>query len=114
MTEFLDFLKHKYAYVAIGEFKPGKFAEARQLYEKAVSTYSEGFEGAYLLQEPGTDRGIAVILWKDIEDMEANQSEANQAILDQMSHLFAAPPTTNFYEVCSEIPAVSEDDNAEA
>lgn len=104
MTEFLDFLKHKFAYVAIGEFKPGKFEEAEQLFEKAVSMYSHGFKGAYLLQEPGTDKGIAVIFWENIDDMEAHQDEAYQAILHQMSPLFAKPPTTSFYEVCSEIP----------
>ncbi|NEQ87973.1 MAG: antibiotic biosynthesis monooxygenase [Moorea sp. SIO2I5] len=103
MTEFLDFLKHKYAYVAVGEFKPGKFQEAQDLYEKAVSTYIQGFKGAYLLQEPGTDRGIAVIFWESIADMEENQSEAYEAILNQMSHLFTKAPTTSFYEVCSEI-----------
>jgi hypothetical protein len=43
MTDFDDFLRHKYAYVAIGEFKPGCFSEARQLYEKAVSTYTKVF-----------------------------------------------------------------------
>jgi len=105
MSEFLDFLKHKFAYVAIGEFKPGKFEEAEQLFEKAVSTYSQGFKGAYLLQEPGTDKGIAVILWENIDDMEDNQNEAYQAILHEMSPLFVQPPTTSFYEVCSEIPA---------
>lgn len=103
MTEFLDFLKHKYAYVAIGEFKPGKFEEAQQLYEKAVSTYTQGFKGAYLLREPGTERGIAVIFWENLGDMEANQSEAYEAILSKMSHLFTKPPTTSFYEVSSEI-----------
>ncbi len=103
MSEFLDFLKHKYAYVAVGEFKPGKFQEAQDLYEKAVSTYIQGFKGAYLLQEPGTDRGIAVIFWESIADMEENQSEAYEAILNQMSHLFTKAPTTSFYEVCSEI-----------
>ena len=103
MREFLDFLKHKYAYVAIGEFKPGRFAEAQRLYEKAVSTYTTGFKGAYLLQKPGTDEGIAVIMWDKIEDMEANQNEAYQAILNQMNPLFVQTPTTAFYEVCSEI-----------
>lgn len=103
MTEFLDFLKHKFAYVAIGEFKPGKFEEAQQLYEKAVSTYTQGFKKAYLLREPGTERGIAVILWENIEDMEANQNEAYKAILNEMSHLFTKTPTTSFYEVSSEI-----------
>ncbi|CCQ69086.1 hypothetical protein CWATWH0402_2310 [Crocosphaera watsonii WH 0402] len=62
--EFLDFLKHKYAYVAVGEFQPGKFSEAQRLYEKAVSTYKDGFQGAFLLQKPGTDEGIAVIMWE--------------------------------------------------
>jgi len=103
MSEFLDFLKHKYAYVAIGEFKPGRFAEAQRLYEKAVSTYSHGFKGAFLLQKPGTDEGIAVIIWEKIEDMDDNQNEASQEILKQMAPLFVHPPVTNFYEVCSEI-----------
>jgi hypothetical protein len=102
-AEFLDFLKHKYAYVAIGEFKPGRFADAQRLYEKAVSTYDQGFKGAFLLQKPGTDQGIAVIMWEKIEDMDANQNEAYQAILSEMAPLFAKAPTTDFYEVCSEI-----------
>jgi heme-degrading monooxygenase HmoA len=102
-AEFFDCLKHKYAYVAIGEFKPGRFAEAQRLYEKAVSTYEEGFQGAFLLQKPNSDEGIAVIIWEKIEDMEANQSEAHRAILEQMTPLFSKPPVTDFYEVCSEI-----------
>ena len=103
MSEFLDFLQHKYAYVAIGKFKSGKFAEAQQLYEKAVSTYTKGFQGAYLLQKPGTDEGIAVIIWEKIDDMQDNQTEAYKAILHEMSPLFATVPETSFYEVCSEI-----------
>jgi hypothetical protein len=103
MSEFLDFLKHKYAYVAIGEFKPGCFSEAQKLYEKAVSTYTDGFKGAFLLQKPGTDEGIAIIMWEKIEDMEANQNEASQQLLKEMAPLFAKPPVTDFYEICSEI-----------
>ena len=103
MSEFLDFLKHKYAYVAIGEFKPGKFAEAQRLYEKAVSTYDRGFKGAYLLQKPGTDEGIAIIMWDEIGDMEENVSEAYKAIMKEMAHLFVKAPVTSFYEVNSEI-----------
>ncbi|NEQ30455.1 MAG: antibiotic biosynthesis monooxygenase [Leptolyngbya sp. SIO4C5] len=103
MSEFSDFLKHKQAYVAIGEFKPGTFAEARQLYEKAVSTYQQGFKGAYLLQEPDSDRGIAIILWENVGDMDAHQNEAYKDALNRIAHLFEQPPTTSFYEVCSEI-----------
>lgn len=107
MSDFLDCLKHKYAYVALGEFKPGCFPEARQLYEKAVSTYKEGFGGAYLLQEPDSDRGIAVIFWDDPGDMDSHRSDIYTEALQQISHLFVAPPKTGFYEVCSELLATS-------
>ena len=105
MSDFTDFLKHKQAYIAIGEFQPGRFSEARQLYEQAVATYGtgDGFQGAYLFQEPGTDRGIAVILWDNVEDMDAHQNPTYQKIVRELSGLFAAPPDVKFYEVCSEI-----------
>jgi heme-degrading monooxygenase HmoA len=103
MSEFLDFLRREYAYVAIGEFKPGKFEEAKQLYEKAVGTYTHGFKGAYLLQVPGTDKGIAVIFWETVEDMTSNHSEDYQKILKEMTPLFAQLPNTDIYEVVSEI-----------
>ncbi|MFM6191388.1 MAG: antibiotic biosynthesis monooxygenase [Planktothrix sp.] len=105
MSEFHDFLRRKVAYVAIGEFKPGKFKEAQTLFEKAVATYTQGFQGAYLLQEPGTDKGIAIIFWEDIGDMDTsdNQSEAYQAIMNEMATLFIKAPTTSFYEVNSAI-----------
>lgn len=109
MSEFQDFLKHKFAYVAIGEFKPGQFDKAEQLYEKAISTYGEGFKGSYLLQEPGTDKAIAIILWESPEDMEANKTEAYQAILHEMNPLFAKPPQTGFYELVSEIKAKEDE-----
>jgi hypothetical protein len=105
MSEFMDFLKHKFAYVAQGEFQPGRFDEAEQLFAKAVATYNQGFQGSYLLQEPGTDKGIAVLLWEGIADMEANKNAECEEILKQMSHLFVKAPTTKFYEVCSEIHA---------
>ena len=103
MSEFLDFLKHKYAYVVVGEFKPGKFAEAQYLDEQAVSTYKEGFKKAYLFQKPDTDEGIAVIIWNSIEDMEANKTEANQAIIEKIGPLFAKPPVAHFYQLSTEI-----------
>jgi heme-degrading monooxygenase HmoA len=103
MSEFLDFLRHEFAYVAIGEFKPGKFEAAEQLFEKAVATYATGFKGAYLLQLPNTDKGIAIIFWESVEEMAANQSEAYQAILKEMTPLFAKIPDTDIYEIVSEI-----------
>ncbi len=108
MSDFLDFLKHKHAYIAIGEFKPGRFAEAQRLYERAVSTYSHGFNGAYLLREPDSDRGIAVIFWNSREDMEAHQTQAHEEILHQMGHLFVTPPQVGFYRVCSEILPIAQ------
>jgi heme-degrading monooxygenase HmoA len=103
MSEFQDFLRHQFAHVAIGEFKPGKFAEAQALYEKAVATYKHGFKGAYLLQEPGSDRGISIIFWEHVEDMTDHQNQVHQAILKQMAPLFTQLPTTAVYEVVSKL-----------
>lgn len=103
MSEFQDFLRRTFAYVAIGEFKSGKFEEAQRLYEEAVSNYGEGFQGSYLLQEPGTDRGISIIFWESAADMEANRTEAHETILKKMIPLFAKAPTVNFYEVVCDI-----------
>lgn len=103
MEDFHDCLKHQYAHVAIGEFKPGKLGEVQQLYEQAVATYGQGFKGAYLLREAGSDRGISVIFWESIEDMDANQSDGHEAILKKMAPLFAQNPTTAMYEVVSEL-----------
>jgi heme-degrading monooxygenase HmoA len=108
MTEFSDFLRHRYAYVAIGEFKSGKFDEAKQLFEQAISTYSQGFKGAYLLQEPGTDKGVAIVFWENMDDIESNQTELYKGILNKMSHLFEKAPKTGFHEVCSSIQPSAE------
>ncbi len=103
MSEFHDFLKYQFAYVAIGEFKEGKFSDAEKLFEKAVSTFTQGFKRAYLLQEPGTDKGIAIIIWDSKEDMEANKSEMYDAILKEMNPLFLKAPVINCYEILNEI-----------
>jgi len=103
MSEFQDFLRRKFAYVAIGEFKSGKFDEAKRLYEEAVSSYEQGFKGSYLLQEPGTDRGISIIFWESASDMEANRTAAHEDILKKMTPLFAKAPETAFYEVVYDI-----------
>lgn len=103
MSEFHDFLKRQYAHVAIGEFKPGKFAEAQYLYEQAVSTYTHGFKGAYLLRDPGSDKGISVIFWESVEDMTDNESETYQAILKKMAPLFAHTPDVFVYEVVADL-----------
>lgn len=104
MSDFQDFLKRQFAHVAVGEFKPGKFAEAQQLYEEAIATYKGGFKGAYLLREPGSDRGLSVVFWESVEDMDASETEAvHQAILKKMAPLFTQAPTLTIYEVVAAI-----------
>lgn len=103
MSDFQDCLKRRFASVAIGEFKPGKFAEVRHLYEQAIATYSDGFEGAYLFQEPGTDKGVSVILWDNLEDMEAHEGEEQKAILNKMAPYFSEPPKVSVYELVCKI-----------
>ncbi len=108
MSDFQDCLKRTVASVAIGEFQAGKFSEARHLYEEAVATYVDGFEGAYLFQKPETDQGISVIFWDSAEEMEANRSAAHQKILAKMQPLFKQPPETDMYELVCKIEPTHE------
>ena len=103
MGDFQDFLTRECVHVAVGEFKPGKFDEAQQLYEQAVSTYASGFKGAYLLRDPDSDRGVSVIFWDSVEDMEASQGETHKKILKQMAPLFCQIPDVRVYEVVCQI-----------
>lgn len=103
MSDFQDCLKRRFASVAIGEFKPGKFAEVQHLYEQAIATYADGFEGAYLFQEPGTDKGVSVILWDNLEDMEAHEGEEQKAILSKMAPYFSESPKVSVYELVCKI-----------
>ena len=103
MSDFQDFLKHQYASVSVASFKPGKFAEVQKLYEKAVDTYKDGFKGAYLLQEPGSDEGLSVIFWDSLEDMEANQTETHEQLLQQMAPYFESPPRMKTFELVCQI-----------
>jgi heme-degrading monooxygenase HmoA len=103
MSDFQDFLTHNLAHVTVGEFKAGTFQEAQQIYEEAVSTYGDGFKGAYLLQEKGTEKGISIIFWDSTDSMNANHGEKHKLILKKMMSLFETTPTDTYYEVVSEI-----------
>lgn len=103
MSEFQDFLRRTFAYVAIGEFKSGKFEEAQELFEEAIASYGDGFKGTYLLREPGTDRGVSIIFWESAADMEANRTDTHERIIKEMSPLFVKAPTVGFYEVVCDV-----------
>ncbi|MEY2978806.1 MAG: antibiotic biosynthesis monooxygenase family protein [Prochlorotrichaceae cyanobacterium] len=103
MSDFQDFLKRDYAHITMGEFKPGKFAEAEKLYEEAVAAYGSGFKAAYLFQDPDSNRGISVILWDSLEHLtQENQDEVHQAIFKKMAPLFTQLPEAKVYEVVYE------------
>jgi heme-degrading monooxygenase HmoA len=104
MSDFHDCLTHSIAQVTIGEFLPGYFEQAQQLYLEAVSTYADGFDGAYLLRDGASDRGISIILWQSEAAMAANQTNLHNAIVQKMAPLFAGSPQNNQYEVVSMIP----------
>lgn len=108
MSDFHDCLSRRIAQVTIGEFKPGHFEQAQQLYHEAVSTYATGFDGAYLLRDGSSDRGMSIILWRSEAAMQANQTALHNAILQKMAPLFAEQPHNQHYDVVSEIPGNRE------
>jgi heme-degrading monooxygenase HmoA len=103
MSDFHDFLRQPIAYVAIGEFKSGKFPEAKQIFDEVIATYNGGFRGAYLLQEADSDRGVAVIFWENAEAMAQNQTAVQEHLLQRMASLFVKAPETRICDIVTAI-----------
>lgn len=104
MDDFHDCLHHPVVHVVAGEFKPGQFETAQRLYAEAIATYRQGFHRAYLLREPGSDRGLSIILWNSWDDMDEQQRDAaHQRILQQMGSLFQQRPHSRVYELACQI-----------
>jgi heme-degrading monooxygenase HmoA len=103
MSDFQDFLRQPIAYVAIGEFKSGKFPEAKQIFDEVIATYSVGFRGAYLLQEEDSDRGVAIIFWDNAEAMAENQTTVQDHLLQRMGPLFVKAPETRICDIVTAI-----------
>lgn len=76
--------------------QPGKIEEAATLYRDSVipaARQQKGFNGAFLLTDPVTGKGVSVTLWDTEADQKAGESSGYvQQQLAKMAPLLAGPP----------------------
>jgi heme-degrading monooxygenase HmoA len=91
------------ARVVIVRIQPGKADEAANLYRDSVvpaGQQQQGFEGALLLVDPDTGKGLSVTMWESEAAMERSEDSGYfKEQLAKFGELFAEPPRAEHYEV---------------
>ena len=92
-----------FARLTIVQVKIDKMDETIKIYEDSVVSAAKsqkGFQGAYLLTDRNTGKGISCTLWDSEEDAVANeQSGYYQEQIGKFKDVFTAPPAQEGYEV---------------
>ena len=92
-----------FARLTIVQVKIDKMDETIKIYEDSVvsaAKLQKGFQGAYLLTDRNTGKGISCTLWDSEEDAVANeQSGYYQEQINKFKDVFTAPPVQEGYEV---------------
>ena len=92
-----------FARITIVQGKVDKLDESIKIYEDSIITAAKsqkGFQGAYLLTDRNTGKGISCTLWDSEEDADANeQSGYYQQQLDKLKDFLTAEPVREGYEV---------------
>jgi len=83
-----------------------KMDEAQKLYESLEPTLKgrNGFVAARLFTDRSSGKGISITTWDTEADMLSVESGGTyQEVIQQFASMFAAPPTTEHYEVAVRI-----------
>jgi heme-degrading monooxygenase HmoA len=92
-----------FARLTIVQGKPDKIDEMIQIYEESVvpaAKSQKGYQGAYMLVDRSTGKGVSISLWDSEEDARANeQSGYYQEQVGKFKDFFTAPPVQEGYEV---------------
>ena len=80
-----------------------KFDEAKKIYGDSVipaAKLQKGYQGAYLITQRDTGKGISITLWDSEEDLKAGEDSGYyQGQLDKFKPHLIAPPVRETYEV---------------
>ncbi len=92
-----------YARVTTTQIRPGKVAQATEVYRDSVAPAAQqqhGFRGTYLLTDADTGKGLAITFWDTEADMLAGESSGYyQEQIAKFKDIFAAPPQREGFEV---------------
>ncbi len=95
-----------YARIVTVVIQPGRMDEVINVFRdsiKPASRQQKGYKGGYFLTNRGTGKAISIALWETEADMAAGESSGYlQEQIAKVASAFAAPPTTEHYEVSVE------------
>ena len=91
------------------QIQPGKTQEAIDVYNNSVvpaAKAQKGFQGAYLMTDASSGKGLSITVWDSEADMEAGESSGYyQEQIGKFGSIFAGPPTMGHYELSVEASA---------
>ena len=89
------------------QVKIDKLDETIKIFEDSIiseAKLQKGFQGAYLLTDRNTGKGISCTIWDSEDDAVTNeQSGYYQEQIDKLKEYFAAPPVREGYEVSVQV-----------
>ena len=92
-----------FARLTIVQVKLDKLDETIKIYEDSIVSAAKsqkGFQGAYLLTDNKTGKGISCTLWDSEEDAVSNEKSGYyQEQIGKVKDFFTAPPSQEGYEV---------------
>ena len=95
-----------YARVVTVQIQPGRMDEVINIFRdsiKPASKQQKGNKGGYFLTDPKSGKAISIALWETEADMIAGESsDYLRQQIAKVASAFAAPPTTEHYEVSVE------------
>ncbi|MBA7605438.1 hypothetical protein ES703_12569 [subsurface metagenome] len=96
-----------HARVVISQMQLAKVDEGINLVRDSVAPAAkqqQGFKGILSLADRNTGKGISITMWETEADMKAGEASGYlQEQIAKFSAIFAAPPTTEHYEVIVQV-----------
>ena len=88
------------------QIQPGKMQEAIDVYKDSVvpaAKAQRGFQGAYLMTDASSGKGLSITVWESEADMVAGESSGYyQEQIGKFGDIFAGPPSREHYELSVE------------
>ena len=89
------------------QVKPDMIQEAIDIYNVSLlpaAKHQKGFQGAYLMTDAATGKGLSITVWETENDMvDGERSGYYREQLAKFGSLFTAPPVMDHYQLSVEV-----------
>ena len=88
------------------QVQPGKMQETIDVYNDQVvpaAKAQKGFQGAYLMTDATSGKGLSITVWESEADMIAGETSGYyQEVISKFASVFSGPPVREHYELSVE------------